>query len=158
MVNTSFTFYKNNVPFEFPQWFKETWTSSSKVTLTAAPFTGHILFVRELCYMISQDFEISVGTMRMKHSDADGSNQYFQYDFATANELISASASVHPFIHPSGTNEIHGRFTFDPPIKLRQSTGKSFTVADQGSVTIVGSIEMTLRGWSMTETDYDEVA
>lgn len=157
MVDTSFTFYKNNVPFEFPQWFKETWTSASKATLTAAPFTGHILFVKEMCFLTSQDFEISVGTMQLKHSDADGSNQYFQHDFATANELFSACEETHAFTHPSGTNEIHGCLKFDPPIKLRQSTSKTFTIADENSVTIVGTIEMTLKGWSMTETDYDEV-
>lgn len=157
MVDTSFIFYKNNVPFEFPQVFREKWDSSSQTTLTATPYTGHILFINEMRFWASGDLAFSIGSMTIKHSVASGSNQYLTIATITEEqELMALASELRGFQFPSGTYNVQGVIKFDPPLKMRQSTGQTMTVSET-TLTVAGTLWMSLHGWSMTETDYDEV-
>lgn len=156
MVDTSFIFYKNNVPFEFPQVFEGKWDSGSKTAITATPYTGHVLFINEMRFWATGDLAFSVGTMTIKHSAASGSNQYLEIVIADAEALLGMASEFRGFQFPASTYNVQGVIKFDPPVKLRQTTGQTMTISET-TLTVAGSIWMSLHGWSMTETDYDEV-
>lgn len=158
MVDTTLEIYKQNVPLGLPKIVKDTWDSANQPEIQMVPESGYILFVRGVSWLMTQDFELSVGSMRMEHSEADGSNTYFRLDFAEANELLAMSNEANILVeHPTGTNELIGSFCFFPPIRCRSSKNNQyFTIIEEGTLTVVGDIFITVHGWQMTETEYDE--
>ncbi len=155
MVNTSFTFYKANIPFEYPQIFEGKWDSGSKTTITATPYTGHILFISELRFMATADLAFSVGSMIIQHSTAS-TNQYLETTITDAEELIGMANELVGFQFPASTYNVQGVIKFDPPLKMRQTLSQTMTISES-TLTVAGTIWMSLHGWSMTETEYDEV-
>lgn len=157
MVDTTLEIYKQNVPFGLPKIVKDKWDSSDQPEIQMAPESGYILLVRGVSWLLTQDFELSVGSMRMEHSKADGSNAYFRLDFAEANELLAMSNQANILVeHPISTTELIGAFDFFPPIRCRSSQNEYFTIIEEGTLTVVGDIFLTVHGWQMTETEYDE--
>lgn len=140
---------------------KGKWDSTTQTETKAEPQTGYVLFVREISFIITQDFALSGTTayMRIQHSSATGSNEYIRLDIAEEQELLAAcEGAVREVTIPSGTTNIHGTIKFDPPVKCLQSGPEYFTVIEEGSLTVVGTIWFTINGWEFTETEYNEVA
>lgn len=161
MVNTSFDFYKDNIPWGKPVKVKGKWDSSNQVETKAEPQTGYVLFVRELSFVMTQDFALSGASayMRIQHSSATGSNEYTRLDIAEEQELLAAcEGAVREIAIPSSTTNIHGTITFDPPVKCLQSDTEYFTVIEEATLTVAGTIWFTISGWQFTETEYNEVA
>ena len=161
MVNTSFEFYKDNIPWGKPVKVKGKWDSSNQVETKAEPQTGYVLFVREISFVMTQDFALSgtLAFMRIQHSSADGTNEYLRFDIAEEQELLAAcEGAVREITIPSGTTNIHGTIKFDPPVKCLQSGPEYFTVIEVPTLTVVGTIWFTISGWQFTETEYNEVA
>lgn len=161
MVNTSFDFYKDNIPWGKPVKVQGKWDSSSQPETKAEPQTGYVLFVRELSFVMTQDFALS-GTsafMRIQHSSADGTNEYLRLDIAEEQEILAAcEGAVREVAIPSGTTNIHGTIKFDPPVRCLQSGPEYFTVIEEATLTVVGTIWFTISGWQFTGTEYNEVA
>ena len=161
IVNKSFDFYLNNVPWGYPVKVKGKWDSSNQAETKAEPQTGYVLFVREISFVMTQDLAFS-GTsayMRVQHSGADGSNEYTRLDFDEAQEILAAcEGAVREVAIPSGTTNVHGTIKFDPPVKCLQSESEYFTVIEEAALTVVGTIWFTISGWQFTETEYNEVA
>jgi len=161
VVSKSFDFYLNNIPYGYPVKVKGKWDSSSQTETKAEPQTGYVLFVRELSFVMTQDFALS-GTsafMRIQHSSADGTNEYLRLDIAEEQELLAAcEGAVREVAIPSGTTNIHGTITFDPPVRCLQSGSEYFTVIEEATLTVAGTIWFTISGWQFTETEYNEVA
>lgn len=161
MVNTSFEFYKNNIPFGKPVKVSGKWDSSNQVETKAEPQVGYVLFVRELSFVMTQDLAFSGASayMRIQHSGADGTNEYTRLDIDEAQELLAAcEGAVREITIPSGTTNIHGTIKFDPPVRCLQSGPEYFTVVEEATLTVVGTIWFTISGWQFTETEYNEVA
>ena len=157
MVDTTLEIYKQNVPMGIPKIVKDTWNSASKPEIQMVPESGYILLVRGVSWLFTQDFELSVGSMRMEHSKADGSNVYPRLDFAEANELLAMSNQATILVeHPVSTNELVGAFDFQPPIRCRASQSEYFTIIEEGTLTVVGDIFITVHGWQIEESEYDE--
>lgn len=155
MVDTSFEFYKNNVPFEYPQIFEGKWDSGSQSTITATPYTGHILLINEMRFLATSDLAFSAGTMTIKHSAAS-SNQYLELTISEEEELFGLASELKDIQFPASTYKVHGVIKFDPPLKMRGTSSQTMTIS-ASTLTVAGSIWMSLHGWSMTETEYDEV-
>jgi hypothetical protein len=156
MVNTSFDFYKSNVPYQYPQIFNGKWDSGSTTTITATPYTGHMLFISELRFLATSDFALSAGTMTVAHSSAS-SNEYLSIEISEEEELFALASELKDIQFPASTYKVHGVIKFDPPPKMRQTSSQTMTISASG-LTVAGSIWMGLHGWSMTENDFDEVA
>lgn len=161
MVNTSFEFYRDNIPFGKPVKVSGKWDSSNQTETKAEPQVGYILFVRELSFVMTQDLAFSGASayMRIQHNSADGSNEYTRLDIDEAQELLAAcEGAVREVAIPSGTTNIHGTIKFDPPIRCLESASEYFTVIEEATLAVVGTIWFTISGWQFTETEYNEVA
>jgi len=93
--------------------------------------------------------------MTIKHSSAS-SNQYLEITISDAQEFLGMANELRGFQFPSSTYNVQGVIKFDPPLKMRKSLGHTMTISASG-LTVAGTIWMSLHGWSMTETEYDEV-
>jgi hypothetical protein len=161
MVNTSFQFYKDNISYGYPVKVKGKWDSSNQAETKAEPQTGYVLFVREISFVMTQDLAFSGASayMRIQHSSATGSNEYTCLDIDEAQEILAAcEGAVREVAIPSGTTNIHGKIEFDPPVKCLESESEYFTVIEEATLTVVGTIWFTISGWQFTETEYNEVA
>jgi hypothetical protein len=110
---------------------------------------------------MTQDFALSgiLAFMRIQHSSADGANEYLRLDIAEEQELLAAcEGAVREVEIPSAAPNIHGTIKFDPPIRCLESASEYFTVIEEATLTVVGTIWFTISGWEFTETEYNEVA
>lgn len=158
MVDTTLEIYKQVVPFGLPKVQKDVWNSGSKPEIKVEPDDGYILFVKAISFKMTDDFELSVGSMRMQHSLADGSNAYLQLDITDSDELLAMCESLSSLEKPASSVHLVGAFSFHPPIRCRSSATPTeyFTVIEEGSLTVAGDIFITVHAWQMLETDFDE--
>lgn len=156
MVNKSFDFYKDNLPYGFPVIAQTTWEASDVTpTLDVAPETSYILFVKSISYIMTQDFAISAGDLTIGHSDAAAPNDVLTIDHEDQILSLGGVGGLEAF--PTGTNKVFGEWKFDPPIKCDAASSESFEIKEGSALTLVGHIHFTVHGWQMLKTDYEEV-
>lgn len=156
MVNTSFEFYRDNLPFGYPVIRKVTWTNASHTELDVAPESGNILFVHGISFLMSQDFAISAGDLTIGHSSATAPNDVIT--ITDEKEFLALCDSSILAAFPSGTNQLNGSWCFKPPVRCRNSDAESFEIKEGNSITIsAGTLIMVVHGWQMAESEYNEV-
>jgi len=156
MVNKSFDFYKDNLPYGFPVTKQVLWTTVSKPELEVSPETSYILFVKEITYFMTEDFDISAGTLRFTHSDEAAPNS--PIDITEADQLVALGEASVLVVFPTGTNKISGGFKYNIPVKCDASATESYKITQESAVTVsAGHLHITVHGWQMLKTDYEEV-
>lgn len=156
MVNKSFDFYKDNLPYGYTVIRHVEWDSATQPALDVAPEVGYILFVKGISFIMSQDFAISAGTMKIGHSLFAAPHEIIE--ITDADQLLAFCEVVGLFAFPSSTNKIQGSWCFHPPERCDADSTESFKIIEDPAVTIVGNIILTVHGWQMTKTEYNEVA
>jgi len=155
MVNKSFDFYKDNLPYGHSVIRQVKWDSAAQPALDVAPEVGYILFVKGISFVMSQDFAISAGTMKIGHSLFVAPHETIE--ITDADQLLAQCEAVGLFAFPSGANKIHGSICFNPPEQCDADSTESFKILEDPAVTMTGDIILTVHGWQMTKAEYNEV-
>ena len=156
MVNTSFEFYRDNLPYGYPVIQQVKWDSGSQTELDVTPESGYIMFVKGVSFMMTQTFDISAGDLTIGHSSATAPNDVITID--DPDQLLAMCESNILVAFPSGTNKITGSWCFHPPVRCDASASESFKISEGSALTLAGEITFTVHGWQMLKTDYTEVA
>ena len=155
MVNKSFDFYKDNLPFGYPVIRHAEWSNGSTTELDVAPETGYILFVKNITFIMTQDFAISAGDLTIGHSDASAPNDVLTIDH---QDLLLSMENISALVaFPSGTNKVTGGWKYHVPVRCKDSDSESFEIKEKTALTLVGNIHFTVHGWQMLESAYNEV-
>lgn len=155
MVTSSFPFYKDNVPYGHPFFVSGVWNSSSKPAIILTPLDGNVAFVKEIRFSMTQDFNITAGSMIIKHSEANGSNKYLYLVIDSLGALFSKASEVIELTIPSGTTRFNGVIEFKTPVKVFKSENHTFSIIES-LATVTGTINIEIVGWTWYESDYNE--
>jgi hypothetical protein len=155
MVNSSFPFYKDNIPYGHPFGVGDVWNSGTKPTITFTPVTGYVGFVKYIKFHATLTFDITAGAMIIKHSLGDGSNEYFYASIGSGEELLVKACDITAYAWPTGQNKIGGVLELPAPVKCFSSAGHTFTISDSSS-TVAGEINLEICGWQWLESEYNE--
>jgi hypothetical protein len=160
MVETSLDIYKDTVPIGYP--YKsaiETWAfSGTKTELKAEPEDSYILFVKRIRFAMLTTTTISAGKLHLKHSDAQSGSATIDIEISDPSDLLLHAKECQIIEFPSGTSKHYGYIELAVPARCRQSTGKSFSIVDDGVdawTFTAGGIDWVIEGWQVSETEYD---
>lgn len=138
----------------------ETWSfSGSKTELKAEPESNHILFVKRVRFAMSTDAAVSSGKLHLKHSGAQDNSPEMDLEIADPSDLLHHATFHEKIEFPSGTTIHYGYIEFPVPVRCRNGTGQSFSVIDDDSdawTFTAGSIDWSIDGWQIPESEYDE--
>jgi hypothetical protein len=148
-------FYRRGVGRGDPFVEIEQWATSSTPALTIAAKTDYIKFVKKLIFIPTANFALNGGDKLEIvgwHAQNSGTTKL---EIADLMELMSIGDDVRENLSLANTPLIIV-VNLESPVKLTATGAEQLIIQNSGGATqtITGTIDFSVRGWTVKEADY----